>query len=190
MLKKDIRKNYMEKRKALSSDKVYSLSESIFDNFLTFFKPVSGQKIHLFLSIQKFNEVDTSFFIEYCFNNGIQVFVPKMVNDDLISIEITPETIFECNSWGIKEPVGTLDSGELHFDYIITPLLYCDSFGNRVGYGKGFYDRLFSTLHFSTKKVGVNYFPPSVVIEDVFENDVPLDYLVLPTEVVSFSTPS
>ena len=190
MLKKEIRKIYTEKRKALSNDEVFSLSQSIFNNFLSYFKPQFGQKIHLFLSIAKLKEIDTSLFIEYCFENKIEVYVPKMIGDDLISIEITPETIYECNSWGIKEPVSNIDSGGLQFDYVITPLLYCDNFGNRVGYGKGFYDRLFTKINRDTKKVGVNYFPPSVSIDDVFSGDIALDYLVFPTNVVSFSMPS
>ena len=36
------------------------------------------------------------------------------------------------------------------------------------------------------KKIGVNYFNPEVIIEDVWENDIPLDYLVTPTDVLSF----
>ena len=30
-----------------------------------------------------------------------------------------------------------------YFDYVVTPLLYSDDKGNRVGYGKGFYDAFF-----------------------------------------------
>jgi 5-formyltetrahydrofolate cyclo-ligase len=40
---------------------------------------------------------------------------------------------------------------ETVFDYVITPLLYCDSFGNRVGYGKGFYDQFFQTINLMQK---------------------------------------
>ena len=66
------------------------------------------------------------------------------------------------------------------------PLLYCDDSGNRVGYGKGFYDGFFENLDKDVKKIGVNFFPPKENIEDVFQKDVPLDYLVTPVEVLSF----
>ena len=36
------------------------------------------------------------------------------------------------------------------------------------------------------KKIGVNYFPPIDMIDDVSENDVQLDYLLIPDEILSF----
>lgn len=187
MLKSELRKIYLEKRKTLSKDEVLSLSESIFKQFVQFFKPKSGQKIHLFLSIEKFNEINTNSFINYCWSNEIQVFAPKMMGDELISIELTPSTVLEQNKWGILEPISNEDSGILDFDFVITPLLYCDSKGNRVGYGKGFYDRLFSEVSLQTQKIGVNFFPPNEIIDNVWEKDIPLDYLCLPTGIVSFT---
>lgn len=74
------------------------------------------------------------------------------------------------------------------FDYVITPLLYCDVLGNRVGYGKGFYDRLFQNIHPKTVKIGVNYFSPNEIVADCNWYDVKLDYLVTPTEVLSFES--
>ncbi|GAB0156991.1 5-formyltetrahydrofolate cyclo-ligase [Chryseobacterium sp. Alg-005] len=185
MLKADLRKKYMQKRKTLSTDEVFLLSEKIFSSFLNYFQPASGQKVHLFLPIEKFKEINTRVFIQYFFKKNIRVFVPK-VTDHLISIEIFEDTEFATNNWGISEPVSDIDSGEHHFDYVITPLLYCDENGNRIGYGKGFYDAFFQSISSDSKKVGVNYFNTNEIIDDVWENDVPLDYLVTPTEVLSF----
>ncbi|MEY8758633.1 5-formyltetrahydrofolate cyclo-ligase [Chryseobacterium tongliaoense] len=185
MLKADLRKKYMQKRKTLSYDEVFLLSEKISDNFISYFKPVAGQKVHIFIPIDKFNEIDTRIFIQYFFKHNIRVFVPKVV-DRLISVEIFEDTVFETSAWGISEPLSDDDSGELHFDYVITPLLYCDEKGNRVGYGKGFYDAFFESISSDSGKIGVNYFGPDEIIDDVWENDIPLDYLVTPVEVLSF----
>ncbi len=186
MLKAELRKKYMQQRKALSHDEAFLLSEKIFQNFAAYFKPHAGQKIHLFIPIEKFNEIDTQIFIDYFLAQNIRVYVPKIVENTLINIEIFSDTVFETNGWGISEPVSNEDSGETHFHYVITPLLYCDAKGDRVGYGKGFYDRLFQSISSETKKIGVNYFDPDEYIDDVWENDIPLDYLVTPTEVLSF----
>ncbi len=186
MLKAELRKKYMQKRKALSSDEAFVLSEKIFRNFLDYFNPREGQKIHIFIPIEKFNEIDTRIFIEYFFEHHIRVYVPKIVSDQLIAVEISEDSVFETNNWGISEPVNSNDSGETDFDFVITPLLYCDRHGNRIGYGKGFYDRLFQNISQETKKVGVNYFNPDEYVDDSWENDIPLDYLVTPVEVVSF----
>ncbi|WP_278377787.1 5-formyltetrahydrofolate cyclo-ligase [Chryseobacterium arthrosphaerae] len=186
MLKAELRKKYMQKRKALSRDEAFLLSEKIFQHFITYFKPKTGQKVHIFIPIEKFNEIDTQILIQYFLAQNIRVYVPKIVADKLINIEIFQDTVFETNSWGISEPVSNEDSGETYFHYVITPLLYCDRKGNRVGYGKGFYDGLFQSISPDTKKIGVNYFDPDEYIDDVWENDIPLDYLVTPTEVLSF----
>lgn len=186
MLKAELRKKYIQKRKALSSDEAFLLSEKIFENFITYFKPHTGQKVHIFVPIEKFKEIDTQIFIQYFLTQNIRVYVPKIVADKLINIEIFEDTEFETNGWGISEPVSDIDSGENHFHYVITPLLYCDNKGNRVGYGKGFYDGLFKSISSDTKKIGVNYFDPDESIDDVWENDIPLDYLVTPAEVLSF----
>ncbi|MGK6342149.1 5-formyltetrahydrofolate cyclo-ligase [Chryseobacterium sp. DT-3] len=176
----------MQHRKALSNDEAFLLSEKIFENFVNYFMPVPGQKVHVFIPIVKFKEIDTQLFITYFLSRNIKVFVPKIVDAKLISVEIFNESKFEVNNWGISEPVSNEDSGFLDFNYVITPLLYCDKKGNRVGYGKGFYDAFFEMVPSETKKIGVNYFNPDENIDDIWENDIPLDYLVTPTDVLSF----
>ena len=109
-----------------------------------------------------------------------------MMDEKLISIEVNPETQFLKNSWDIFEPESNEDSGITDFDFVITPLLYCDHNGNRVGYGKGFYDELFKNIEQNSLKIGVNFFSPYETIEDIWENDIPLDYLITPTEVLAF----
>lgn len=187
MKKSELRKIYLEKRKFLSDADIFQWSNDIFKNFIHYFKPSSGQKVHVFIPIQKFKEIDTQLFIKYFLSRNIRVFVPKVVSTELISVEISADTKYETNNWGISEPVSNEDSGILDFDFVITPLLYCDSKGNRVGYGKGFYDGFFESVPADTKKIGVNYFNPDENIDDVWEYDIPLDYLVTPDEVLSFS---
>lgn len=186
MLKAELRKKYMQKRKALSTDEAFLLSQDIFENFITYFKPREGEKVHVFIPILARKEINTQAFIDYFLQQKIRVFVPKIVADDLINIEIFTDTVFETSNWGIPEPVSNEDSGETFFHYVITPLLYCDTQGNRVGYGKGFYDGFFKSVSDKVKKIGVNYFNPDENIDDVWEYDIPLDYLVTPVDVLSF----
>ena len=186
MKKSDLRKKYLEKRKSLSDIEIFQQSETIFKNFVEYFKPLSLQKVHIFIPIHKFKEINTQLFTDYFFSRNIKVFVPKIADAKLISVEIFKDTEFAVNQWGISEPVSNEDSGITDFDFVITPLLYCDSAGNRVGYGKGFYDGFFENISEKSKKIGVNYFNPDENIDDVREEDIPLDYLVTPTVVLSF----
>lgn len=188
MLKSELRKMYLSKRKNLSEQEIDNLSQKIIKNFILQFNPTENQKIHCFLPIRKFNEISTHYLINYSWKNKIKVFVPKMDGEHLISIELKKDTILEENQWGILEPKSNENSFEKDFDFIITPLLYCDNEGNRVGYGKGFYDRLFTETNPCSKKIGVNFFPPKEQISDIWEEDIPLDYLICPEEILSFGT--
>lgn len=186
MTKSELRKKYIEKRETLSQDEVLSFSARIFHNFLGKFILFQGQKVHCFLSMRKKNEIDTRFFLDYFFRNKIRVFVPKMVKGKLVSIEITAKTPFIKSSYGILEPESDLDSRENNYDMVVTPLLYCDPRGNRVGYGKGYYDQFFESINSNAAKIGVGFFAPEENVDDFWEKDIPLDYLVTPTEVLSF----
>ena len=188
MKKSEIRKVYLEKKKTLVPAEISILSKNIFENFIAQFYVKENQIVHCFLSLLEKGEVDTTLFINYFFENNIQVFVPKIIKGKLIALEITAETPLIENSWGIKEPAGSEDCGVKNYDFVITPLLYADQFGNRVGYGKGFYDRFFSEINRNAVKIGVSFFPPNEEIDDVSDFDVPLNYLVTPTEVLSFGS--
>ena len=186
LTKNELRTLYKAKRMALSQDEVNFLSQKLLEKFVLQFNPIENQKVNVFLTIEKFNEVNTQIFIDYFFEKKIRVFVPKIEGEKIISVEIFEDSEFEINVWGIKEPVSNIASN-VELDYVLTPLLYCDKFGNRVGYGKGFYDQFFSENYKIDKKIGVNFFPPNEIIRDVYEKDVQLDALVTVTEVFTFS---
>ena len=185
----ELRKIYTEKRKTMSSAEVEDLSKSIFKQFLEAFDMSKVKNVHIFLPIKQKNEVSTWDFIEYFWKEEMSVFVPKMVQNEIKTIQLKPDTPLKENGWGILEPEDNFVEN-IKFDIVITPLLYCDNQGNRVGYGKGFYDMFFSKTDRGALKVGVSFFPPAALISDVSEQDVPLDYLVTPTEVLSFISKS
>ena len=184
--KTELRTIYKAERMALSQDEVNFLSKKIFEQFILQFNIIENQKVNVFLPIEKLKEVNTQIFIDYFFENKIRVFVPKIQGENMISVEIFPNSEFEINNWGIKEPISNIDAN-VELDYVLTPLLYCDQFGNRVGYGKGFYDSFFygnSKIH---NKIGLNFFSPNEGIADVFQKDVALDGLITPSEYIDFT---
>ena len=165
------------------------MSKSIFKQFLEAFDMSKVKNVHIFLPIKQKNEVSTWEFIEYFWDKGISVFVPKMAQNEIKTIQLKSDTPLKENGWGILEPEDDFVE-DIKYYIVITPLLYCDNQGNRVGYGKGFYDMFFSKTDRGALKVGVSFFPPEALISDVSEQDVPLDYLVTPTEVLSFISKS
>lgn len=188
MIKAELRALYKNKRRTLSEDEVLSFSDAIFNRLELSFEFEKGMNLHVFLPIKKLKEVETTGFISYLWEKGVHVFVPRMYGDTLLSLPLQQDTPLEVNDWGISEPVISTEVTIEHpkFNYVICPLLYSDKMGNRVGYGKGFYDKLFSVINKDVVKIGVNFFNPNESIDDVDGLDVPLDYLVTPTEVLSF----
>ena len=73
-----------------------------------------------------------------------------------------------------------------NINIVITPLLAFDPKGYRVGYGKGFYDRFFASLHKDAKRIGISLFKPCKDIENINEHDIPLTHCVTPNKTYSF----
>ncbi len=184
--KAELRQKYLSLRQEFSKEQVAADSAEIFENFRRQFPVAAGDKVHLFLSTSKFNEVQTGLFIEYFREKDARIFVPKIAGGSMISVEMDSSTEMKRNRWGIEEPVSDANAAISDYRYVITPLLYCDSFGNRVGYGKGYYDGFFSSVNPDSKKIGVSFFAPLEKVGDVSSHDVALDYLVLTDKILSF----
>src|SRR6185369_10787907 len=108
------------------------------------------------------------------------------IEADLIeSVEFTPLSELVENRWGIREPIGKVVPPE-DIDLVLVPLLCFDRAGHRVGYGRGFYDRLLASVRTDCLKVGLSYFPPVESIDDAGEYDVRLDACVMPDSVMRF----
>ena len=66
------------------------------------------------------------------------------------------EMYFEKNQYGIPEPIGGVTVDEKDIDIVFIPLLAFDELGNRVGYGKGYYDRFLSKCRKDVLKIGLS----------------------------------
>lgn len=99
---------------------------------------------------------------------------------------VDEDTIFTKNKYNIPEPLGGVQMDPKEVDVVLTPLLCFDKVGNRVGYGKGYYDRLFSGCREDVVKIGFSFFDAVDEISDINEYDFKLDYCVTPEKVYSF----
>jgi len=92
------------------------------------------------------------------------------------------KVVLEKNKWGILEPVSGTIVKEECIDIVIVPLLITDHYGNRVGYGKGFYDRFLVKCRPDVQKIGLSYYAPVDHIEDVDAWDIPVNCLITPAK--------
>lgn len=178
MLKKEARKNFIRLRSLLTKKQVLSKSEQI---FLQWKKSILSEynSYHIFLTISDKKEIDTSFIVNYLWANQKKVYCSKVHHNSLLHFELTPETKLEKNLWGIPEPIDQDNIQIKNIDCIFTPLLAYDILGNRVGYGKGYYDN-FLKNHLSSTKVGLSFFEPLDSINDISRSDIPLNYIITP----------
>jgi 5-formyltetrahydrofolate cyclo-ligase len=184
MTKQELRKAYIGRRKNLDVGQVESLSNRIGERFVREIDLSAVRVLHTFLPIQKNNEPNTWSIIRQIQGSGLPIrfSVPRVSagTGALTHYYLDSNTVLETNHWGIEEPGDGEITRVSEIDAVIIPLLIFDTRGQRVGYGKGFYDRFLSSCRPDTKRIGVSLFPPVDRIDDTNELDVPLHWCVTP----------
>lgn len=186
MTKKELRRVAAEQRRLLSEAEVGKCSRALLDHFSSF--DLSWVKtIHIFIPIAEKKEPDTFIFIDWLaiHHPQIKIIVPKADFDTtLMTSHVYPgKEALVKNLYNILEP----QKGELHtgdVDMVLIPMLAFDERGYRVGYGKGFYDRFL--LNIDTLKIGLSFFAPVDLIDDVDKYDVRLDCCITPEKIYEF----
>ena len=191
MQKQDLRKEYLQKRKALTEAEVEGFSRKIHDWFFRSIPVHAYATIHTFLPIKRNNEIDTWLIINTLQKDfATDIVIPKSHDDGTMShYLLTKDTVFEENKWKIPEPspVGTLQFSVSQIDLVLIPLLCFDKKGYRVGYGKGYYDRFLAECRPDVMKIGLSIFEPVDEISDVNEFDVKMDYCITPNRIWDFT---
>ena len=187
MLKHELRALFLQKRATLSDLEKSQLCDKIYALFHLSI-PDRVKTVHCYLPIHAKNEIDTWPIIRKMWEENIAVTVPIMHPEDLKlnSMLIIEDTPLKENAWGVTEPLFSKEVDESSIDAIILPLLAFDTFGNRIGYGKGYYDAYLKTLKKDVLKIGMSFFPPIDKKINVDSWDVPMDYCITPDRVFKF----
>ena len=98
---------------------------------------------------------------------------------------LTDSLVLNTNAWGIPEPQGGIEIDPQQLDVIFIPLLAFDIKGNRLGYGKGFYDRFLSNCKPQALKIGLSLFEAESSIPQE-KTDVMLTHCVTPDKTYTF----
>lgn len=181
MEKADLRKIYKEKRQQLSGIDIEELQENIYQQIYDL--EISNIKnVHVFLSLEKFKEINTNPIIDYYRSQNKKIVVSKsdFTNNSLTHFYLEKDTTIALNKYGIPEPVNAVQVSESKLDLVFVPLLISDEQHYRVGYGKGFYDRFLANCRKDCKKIGLNFFKPIPKISDSNEFDIALDEVIYP----------
>ena len=189
MNKAQIRKQALQQRNSLLDSDCILLSKKLLEGFKTLdFSSVNS--IHFFLPMLAKKEPNTFLLIDWLQESypQIEIIVPKA--DFGLSLMISYRYISRedlvLNSFHIPEPKNAQLTTTIP-DMVLVPLLAFDLKGNRVGYGKGFYDRFLQNI--TTQKIGLSFFDAVTEINDVHLNDMRLDKCITPKGIVDFKAP-
>lgn len=187
MTKSELRALYREKRMQLPPGELERLSEIIVNKTMMHFQ-LEEKTISLFLPIERQKEINTYLLWRKATNIGAKIAVPKSNFETMEMRHYLFESTdqLDVNEKGIPEPrKGKIIAAD-RFDIVFVPLLAVDVNGNRVGYGKGFYDRFLRKCAPACQFIGLHYFDLEEAISDVLPTDVRLNALVTPERIVRF----
>ena len=187
MIKKEVRQKYKELRQQLSENETEELSLQI-ANQLIRLDIWQHSFYHLFLPIESQKEVNTEYILQVLAGKDKNIVLSKsdFSTREMTHFLLTDNTTIKKNAYDIPEPIDGLEVPVSKIDVVFVPLLAFDEKGNRVGYGKGFYDKFLAECKPEILKIGVSFFEPENIIPDVLNTDIQLDLCITPTKVYNF----
>lgn len=173
--KKELRKEVRTAKKAVPLEEKIARSSAIMDKVALLPQFAAAHTILLYWSMD--DEVSTHEFVERWYQKKT-LLLPCVDSNDLLLRQYTgPQCLQTGPLFGIGEPTGPVFTLLNEVTMIVVPGVAFDHKGNRMGRGRGFYDRLLkSTPH--AYKVGVAFrfqMYDNIPTEDF---DVPMDTVV------------
>ena len=149
-----------------------------------------GRRIALYLPLPE--EIDTSVLFERARRRGCVIHLPRVVDTrSNRMVFVDSRAPLRRSSWGILEPEGAARVPTRSLEVVFMPLVGFDGEGNRLGMGKGFYDRAmsFRLRHPRSRRpllVGLAFACQQVDSLPARPHDVPLDMLISERGILRF----
>lgn len=179
MNKEDIRRRIKAQKSLLSAAEKAEAAASVFDVLERSAAFLMAENILLYHSLP--DELSTREFIDR-WHSRKHFFLPR-VNG--VNLEILPydRSRLSLGAFHIEEPQGDDTTPVDAIEMVVVPAVAYDRNGNRVGRGKGFYDRLLADTR--ATKVGVAYDFQLVDEIDTDPHDVKVDMVITESRVIT-----
>jgi 5-formyltetrahydrofolate cyclo-ligase len=159
--KKELRQEMARQKAGLTPDERLHLSAPLLAALES--HPAFGAASTVLLYHSLPDEVDTHAFVRKWWR-AKRLLLPVVVGADLELREYKGEESMALGRFGIEEPVGKAFTDYGGIDLAVVPGVAFDRRGNRLGRGRGYYDRLLPSLP-STYKIGICF--PFQLVEEV-----------------------
>ena len=172
MDKKELRLHIKNLKKQHSKEVLKEQSELILNKLEENNLFIESKTVMLYSSLP--DEVQTHDFLEK-WRHEKKIILPTVVGDDIIPVELSEETEFAVGDFNILEPQNKPYDGD--YDLIVGPGVAFDRNGNRIGRGKGYYDRFFCK-HLNVKRIGICFDFQLVENVPTEDNDIRMDEII------------
>jgi len=180
-MKNLIREEIKEKRRSISEINRERKSHQIFDKFISL--PELKEVTNLLVYISHTEEVVTHFMVKRLLQSDITLYTPKVEGDTLIACRLDHWEDLEFGAFGILEPKEVIEiKHPSEFDIIMVPGVAFSKKGDRMGQGKGFYDRYLKES--TAVKVGLAYDEQILDELPTEEHDVPMDIIITDSTII------
>ena len=149
MDKKTLRAEIKVLKKQHTKEQLLEQSEKILAQLEQHPDFVKAERVMLYSALP--DEVQTQAFLEKWHLKKL-IILPTVVGDDIIPVAYEKDTDFAVGDFNILEPQNEPYKGD--FDLIVVPGVAFDRKDNRLGRGRGYYDR-FLCQHLSVKRIGI-----------------------------------
>ena len=167
----------------------HSRSASITSYFFSAFDLSFLKIIHTFLPAQEKREPDIWPLIERIRREfpHIRLSIPKVEGDKLKNFFFEGIHQLRNGAFGILEPAQGIPVESNQIDMVLVPVLIGDLYGNRLGYGKGFYDHFLADCKKDCLKIGISLLDTETEMLPAEPHDVRLNYLITSKGVINFN---
>lgn len=143
--KETIRKEIRDRKRHFNSDELREMSLPVVSALLENEHVLSAHTVMAYCSLS--DEVDTRQLLNRLVAMGKRVLLPKVTNSTRMELrEYHGEADLISGAYGIMEPDGPTFTDYAAIDAAIVPGMSFDKDGNRLGRGKGYYDRFLTLL--------------------------------------------
>lgn len=179
MRKEEIRRRIKAQKSLLSMKEKSEAAAKVFDSLEHSAAFMLADNILLYHSLP--DELSTHEFIDR-WHNKKHFFLPR-VNG--VNLEILPydQSTLRLGAFHIEEPSGDELTSIENIEMVVVPAIAYDHRGNRVGRGKGFYDRLLADT--KATKVGVVYDFQLVDDIETEPHDVKVDVVITESRIIT-----
>jgi 5-formyltetrahydrofolate cyclo-ligase len=183
MPKNQIRNEILTRRRQLTADTCLAWSSRIQQALVGQPEFIAANSLGLYSSIR--NEVFTEQVFAVACEWGKKVVYPKICDEKLEFIEVTDLRQLRPGAFGIPEPDGCRRIPVSSLELIVLPGVAFDLSGYRLGYGKGFYDRVLHDLKLCTL-IGIAFEWQLIESLPVEIHDIRMDMVITEERVLRF----